>query len=193
MGKLFYIMGKSSSGKDSIYRELLEKKELGLKKLIIYTTRPIRDGEQDGQEYYFVTEEIFQKLKKTGKIIEDRGYNTVYGLWRYFTADNMELEKYNYLGIGTLESYIQLRNYYGKDKIYPVYIEVEDGERLKRAIAREETQETPKYEEMCRRFLADTQDFSEENIQRAEINHRFQNIDLNSCICNIETYLKNMI
>ena len=83
-----------------------------------------------------MTEEIFQKLKKTGKIIEDRGYHTVYGLWRYFTADNMELEKYNYLGIGTLESYIQLRNYYGKDKIYPVYIEVEDGERLKRAIAR---------------------------------------------------------
>lgn len=193
MGKLFYIMGKSSSGKDSIYRELLENKELGLKKLMIYTTRPIRDGEQDGQEYYFVTEEIFQKLKKTGKIIEDRGYNTVYGLWRYFTADNMELEKYNYLGIGTLESYIQLRNYYGKDKIYPVYIEVEDGERLKRAIAREETQETPKYEEMCRRFLADTQDFSEENIQKAEINRRFQNIDLNSCICNIETYLKSMI
>ena len=69
MGKLFYIMGKSSSGKDSIYRELLENKELGLKKLMIYTTRPIRDGEQDGQEYYFVTEEIFQKLKKTGKII----------------------------------------------------------------------------------------------------------------------------
>lgn len=193
MGKLFYIMGKSASGKDSIYRELLENKDLFLKKLIIYTTRPIRDGEKDGQEYYFVTEEIFQNLKKTGKIIEDRGYETVYGLWRYFTADNMDLERYNYLGIGTLESYQHLKKYYGEKKMCPVYIEVEDGERLKRAIAREKTQETPKYEEMCRRFLADAQDFSEENIQKAGIERRFQNTDLNSCLRNIETYLKSMI
>ena len=40
-----------------------------------------------------MTEEDFQKLKAEGKIIEDRGYETVYGLWRYFTADNMDLEE----------------------------------------------------------------------------------------------------
>ena len=115
MGKLFYIMGKSASGKDTIYQKLLENQNLHLKRLIIYTTRPIRDGEQDGQEYYFVNEEVFQSLKASGKIIEDRGYETVYGLWRYFTADNMNLERYDYLGIGTLESYLQLKAYYGKD------------------------------------------------------------------------------
>ena len=186
-------MGKSASGKDTIYQKLLENQNLHLKRLIIYTTRPIRDGEQDGQEYYFVNEEVFQSLKASGKIIEDRGYETVYGLWRYFTADNMNLEQYDYLGIGTLESYLQLKAYYGKDKVCPIYIEVEDGERLKRAIAREETQEVPKYEEMCRRFLADSRDFREENIREAEIDRRFQNMNFNTCMSEIENYLKTVL
>ena len=193
MGKLFYIMGKSASGKDTIYQKLLENPELHFRRLIIYTTRPIRDGEKDGQEYYFVNEDEFQCLKASGKIIEDRGYESVYGLWRYFTVDNMNLEKYNYLGIGTLESYEQLKKYYGENKVCPVYIEVEDGMRLKRAIAREETQEIPKYEEMCRRFLADSQDFSEANIKAAGISRRFQNMDFITCMSDIEKYLKSVL
>ncbi len=193
MGKLFYIMGKSASGKDTIYQKLLENPELHFRRLIIYTTRPIRDGEKYGQEYYFVNEDEFQCLKASGKIIEDRGYESVYGLWRYFTVDNMNLEKYNYLGIGTLESYEQLKKYYGENKVCPVYIEVEDGMRLKRAIAREETQEIPKYEEMCRRFLADSQDFSEANIKAAGISRRFQNMDFITCMSDIEKYVKSVL
>lgn len=193
MGKLFYIMGKSASGKDTIYQKLLESPEFHFRRLIIYTTRPIRDGEKDGQEYYFVNEESFQSLKASGKIIEDRGYESVYGLWRYFTVDNMDLENYNYLGIGTLESYEQLRKYYGENKVCPIYIEVEDGERLKRAIAREETQEIPKYEEMCRRFLADSQDFSEANIRAAGISRRFQNMDFITCMTDIEKHVKSVL
>ena len=193
MGKLFYIMGKSASGKDTIYQKLLESQEFHFRRLIIYTTRPIRDGEKDGQEYYFVNEESFQSLKAAGKIIEDRGYESVYGLWRYFTVDNMDLENYNYLGIGTLESYEQLRKYYGENKVCPIYIEVEDGERLKRAIAREETQEIPKYEEMCRRFLADSQDFSEANIRAAGISRRFQNMDFITCMSDIEKHVKSVL
>ena len=179
MGKLFYIMGKSASGKDTIYQRLLRNPEFSLERLVIYTTRPIRDGELDGREYHFVTEEDFQKLKAEGKIIEDRGYETVYGLWRYFTADNMNLEEKSYLGIGTLESYEKLKAYYGEEK--------------KRAIAREETQETPKYEEMCRRFLADAQDFSEEKIRQAGITHRFSNMDGAGGYSEIEKYLRSVL
>ena len=62
MGKIFYIMGKSSSGKDSIYRQLEGNQELGLKRLVIYTTRPIRDGEENGREYFFKTEAEFKNL-----------------------------------------------------------------------------------------------------------------------------------
>ena len=88
---------------------------------------------------------------------------------------------------------MQLKAYYGKDKVCPIYIEVEDGERLKRAIAREETQEVPKYEEMCRRFLADSRDFREENIREAEIDRRFQNMNFNTCMSEIENYLKTVL
>ncbi len=193
MGKLFYIMGKSASGKDTIYRELLIRKKQMLKKLVIYTTRPIRDGEEDGREYHFVKEEDFQRLKAEGKIIEDRGYETVYGLWRYFTADTMNLKEYDYLGIGTLESYRKLRDYYGEIVVCPIYIEVEDGIRLTRAIKREQTQRQPQYEEMCRRYLADCQDFSEEKIKNAGIERRFQNIDKNTCLSDIENYLKSVL
>jgi len=98
----------------------------------------------------------------------------------------------SYLGIGTLESYTQLKNYYGEEKIAPIYIEVEDGERLKRAIAREEQQKTPKYEEMCRRFLADAQDFSEEKLQEAGITKRFYNTELESCIKEIKNYIQKL-
>ena len=49
-------MGKSSSGKDTIYKKLIQNKNLALKEIIPYTTRPIRVGEQDGVEYHFVTE-----------------------------------------------------------------------------------------------------------------------------------------
>lgn len=52
MGKLFYIMGKSASGKDTIYQRLLRNPEFSLERLVIYTTRPIRDGELDGREYH---------------------------------------------------------------------------------------------------------------------------------------------
>ena len=125
-------MGKSSSGKDSIYRMLEEDQELGLKRLVIYTTRPIRDGEKNGREYFFTDENKLKEFRRNGKLIEARTYQTVYGPWTYFTADDGQGSVGNdsYLGIGTLESYMRLREYYGNEVIWPVYIEVEDGERL---------------------------------------------------------------
>ena len=68
MGKIYYMMGKSSSGKDTIYKDI--RKDLPeLKTLILYTTRPMREGEKDGVEYYFVTDEILEKYREEGKII----------------------------------------------------------------------------------------------------------------------------
>lgn len=194
MGKIFYIMGKSSSGKDSIYSRLLQDQELGLCKMILYTTRPIREDEVYGREYYFVKEEDFRKFQQEGKVIEARTYQTVYGPWTYFTADDgqIRLEEKNYLGIGTLESYENMKKYFGEEALYPVYIQVEDGERLKRAIYREEQQKVPKYAEMCRRFLADTEDFSEENLMRAGIGVRFENKELENCIKEIKNCIQKL-
>ena len=191
MGHIFCVMGKSSSGKDTIYTKLLKRDKLGLKSIIPYTTRPIRDGEEHGREYYFCKEEDVQRLEEENKIVELREYHTVYGIWKYFTVndENIDLEYNNYLLIGTLESYLKIRQYFGKEYVVPIYIEVEDGDRLLRAIAREKEQECPKYEEMCRRFLADTKDFSEENLKKAEITKRFINLTLKDTITEIETYI----
>ena len=74
MGKIYYMMGKSSSGKDTIYKDI--RKDLPeLKTLTLYTTRPMREGEKDGVEYYFVTDEILEKYDKKGDNNEDRVKN----------------------------------------------------------------------------------------------------------------------
>ena len=107
-------MGKSSTGKDTIYKRLLEDQELHLKKLIPYTTRPIREGEQEGIEYHFVDEKHLQKLEEEGRIVELRAYDTVYGVWKYFTVreESMDLEKESYAVIGTLDSWNAMKGYF---------------------------------------------------------------------------------
>lgn len=95
--------------------------------------------------------------------------------------------------IGTLESYEKLCGYFGQKRIVPIYVEVEDGERLSRALMRERLQEEPKYAEMCRRFLADTIDFSEVNLKRCGIDRRFQNVVLEECIQEIMLYIQNYL
>ena len=192
MGKIICLMGKSSSGKDTIFKRLLEREDLGLKTIVPYTTRPIRVGEREGVEYHFTDETGYQELLALGKIIEARAYNTVHGLWRYFTvADaSVDLRANNYCIIGTLEAYTQIRDYFGKDKVLPVFITLDDGVRLQRALDRERAQESPKYEEMCRRFLADSKDFSEEKIAEAEITKSFYNNSLEDCLEEIVTYIQ---
>lgn len=194
MGKIFYIMGKSASGKDHIYSLLAADKELNLKTLVLYTTRPIREGEQDGKNYYFTDENRLREFRRNGKVIEERSYQTVHGVWTYFTADDgqIDLAGSDYLGIGTLESFKKMRAHYGENVVCPIYIQVEDGERLARALKREREQVDPKYEEMCRRFLADQSDFSEENILRAGIWKRFENVELETCVKEIVNYIKTV-
>ena len=192
MGKIFYLMGKSASGKDSIYKRLRSVCP-ELKSIVLYTTRPMRDGEQEGIEYHFVTDEELERFEKAGKIIEERTYDTVYGAWKYATIEDgqINLAAYDYLVIGTLESYAGMKKCYGAENLVPIYIEVEDGERLSRALSRERQQEQPKYEEMCRRFLADQKDFSEENLEEAGIVRRYYNDDKVQCLEKIIGEIQN--
>lgn len=191
MGKIYCMMGKSSSGKDTLYKMLLANPSLSLKNIIPYTTRPVREGETDGVEYYFCSEERLRELTQAGKVIERRDYNTIHGLWSYFTVDDHQIqdEDQDYLLIGTLESYCKLRDHFGKERVIPIYIEVEDGIRLQRALDRERAEKEPKYVELCRRFIADSADFSEERIHEAGINIRFSNNDLKKTAESIEQYM----
>lgn len=192
MGKIVCLMGKSSSGKDTIYKKLLEHDELGLKEIVPYTTRPIRSGEQEGVEYHFVDEAAYNELLSAGKIVESREYHTCHGLWRYFTVADKGIDpnSQSYIMIGTIEAYEKIGVFYGEDKVLPVMIELDDGIRLQRALNREKAQDNPRYEEMCRRFLADLEDFSEEKLAKAGITRTFSNRKLKQCLGEIVRYLK---
>lgn len=178
MNKIFYIMGKSSSGKDTIYKkifEIIKENSLNIKPLIISTTRPIRQGEQNGIEYYFKTKNEFEKDLLKNNVLEYRVYNTVNGEWIYYTSKNsIDLESSNYLGIGTLDSYKKLKETY-KEQLVPIYISVDDEILLMRSIKREQFQKNPNYKEICRRFLADSKDFSEERLNELEIEKKYWN------------------
>lgn len=195
MGKIVLLMGKSTTGKDTVYKNLLERNTCNLKKVVLYTTRPMRDKEENGVQYFFCDEEGYQKFLNDRKIIEGRTYDTCYGPWRYFTVDDgqIDLESGSSLMIGTLEAYESMVRYFGKDKVVPVYIEISDRIRLERAMHRENKQEHPKYDEMCRRYLADEEDFSEEKIIEAGITKRFNNEGtIDHILDEITEYLKEM-
>ena len=195
MARIFIVMGKSATGKDTVYKKLLEAEELHLKTAVMYTTRPIRRSEENGVEYYFVDEDTLIELQQQKKIIEHRAYETIHGTWHYFTVNDgqINLEEADYLMMGTLETYMQIREYFGKDKVVPIYLELEDGVRLMRAIKREQKQEPPKYAEMCRRFLADEEDFSEENLAKCGITKRYPNLDINICLYEVKEDIKKLL
>ncbi len=191
MHHIFCIIGKSSTGKDTVFKRLLERRDLGLLNIISYTTRPIRENETEGIEYYFTDEKTEDAFERDGKLIERRSYDTFHGRWDYFTVDDgqVDLQKNDYLIIGTLVSFQRIADYYGKKYVYPIYIEVEDGIRLDRALLREHQQTEPRYEEMCRRFLADKEDFSEEKLSAAGVEKRFYNQRIDKTVEEIAAYI----
>lgn len=193
MRKIYVIMGKSSSGKDSIYRKLLEDDTLNLNPIVLYTTRPCRVDEKNGKDYFFVSENEMHNYERSNKIIEKRKYNTIHGVWNYFTVDDGQIDFSNendYLTINTLMGYLSISSYFGKGNVIPLYIDVEDGIRLSRALERERKQPNPKYAEMCRRYIKDSEDFSDDKILHLGINNVYHNIDFSECLSEIKRFIK---
>lgn len=191
--KIYILIGKSATGKDTLYRKLLEDVRINFKPIITYTTRPIRKGEQNGVEYFFKTKEEHEKTLKED-IIEERCYQTVYGDWYYYMVKDKQIDinsDNKYLLIGTLPTFLALKKYYGEENIIPLYIEVDDDIRLTRAIKREKQQKEPKYEELCRRFLADAKDFTDEELSKAKVNKKYNNFNIKECIKEIINDINN--
>ena len=195
MGKIFYLIGPSASGKDSLARALLAEFADRLRPVIMSTTRPIRSGELEGEEYHFISEAQFHDLEEAGKVIEARTYQTVHGPWTYATLDDgqIDLNQHSYLITGTLESYRRTAAYFGGEQVIPLYIELDRGLRLARALERERAQTEPKYAEMCRRFLADEQDFSPEKVAACHLPRVYENDDFDACLAAMrETVEQNL-
>jgi len=176
MGKIVVLMGASASGKDSIQKYILKRSSFNFKPIIMHTTRPIREGEVNGRDYYFCTEKEMNEYDEAKQIIEKRTYQTVYGDWHYFTVNaGIDLNRYNYLTLNTLNGLDAYLNYFKEENLVSILISIDDGERLLRAIKREMKEVVPKYDEVCRRFLSDSRDFSLEEIKKRPITATIDN------------------
>lgn len=195
VNKIFYLIGKSASGKNALYEQLLQDAALSLKSVVMYTTRPIREGEREGYTYYYRDIPFFEKHKNDRTMIEYRIYHTMLGPWYYFTMDDgqIDLDAASYLMIGTLDSYEKMCLYFGERTMTSLYLEADDAERLQRALDRERKQSIPRMDEVCRRYLADEADFSEENLARLKISRRFQNTNMEVCLREIRDYCASVM
>lgn len=191
MGKIYTVMGKSATGKDTVYKKLVERFDGRFKEVVMYTTRPIRAGEKNGVEYFFVPIPEKDKMEADGKILEIRRYDTVYGPWWYFTADDgqIDLSTGDYMMITTLAGYENMRNCFGADNVVPIYTDIDNYTRLHRAVERENKQKVPNFSEVCRRYLADEEDFRESELERLGVTKRFINDDLNRCLEEIAAWI----
>ncbi len=183
MSRIFCIVGKSASGKDTIYKEILSTCCSNLIPIIPYTTRPKRVEENNGVDYNFVTEEQLMAFEKAGDVIEKRQYFTTQGVWYYFTLKFNITNNNDYILITTLDGAISIMQEYGSDIVHIVYLVIDDRTRLLRCIERESKQDKPDYLEVCRRFIADQEDFSDFKISIFENVHYIDtNFNIESCL-----------
>lgn len=146
---LYCLVGKSGAGKDTLFKRLEYKKVVG------YTTRKRREGEQEGVEYHFVSEKEMNEFKDKGLILEIREYDTVNGKLYYFTLDDEQLVSNEpTFMICSPEQFKSIKE--RKSDVISILLEMDNGERLIRAIKREHLKD---YSEICRRYLSDEESF----------------------------------
>lgn len=152
MTKITCIFGKSGSGKNSIAKEILKLQPDRYTKVITCTTRPPREDEVNGVDYYFMTPEEFNNRE----MIEKTEFNNWwYGTDLFTFVDNkINIWVANPTGIKTLLNLGIEMNIY--------YVDAPPKIRLLRALNREAN---PDVEEIIRRFSADNLDFRADKLR----------------------------
>lgn len=164
--QVLVITGKSGSGKDTLAKELIKRYPNVYKESIEITSRPIRQNEVNGVDKIFVTKDEFLSLVKEDKIMEYRQYDVVLedgekDIWYYghtYPTESTTILTGPFVFLSRLA-------YSKQDEldIIPIYIHMDDQvELFMRGINREIGKENPNFREVCRRFLSDMYDFSDE-------------------------------
>ena len=78
---IIVLVGKTASGKTTVANELC--KHHGYKRIITYTTRPMRENEVQDVDYHFISDEQFNKMVENNEFTEYKRYNTAHGVWSY--------------------------------------------------------------------------------------------------------------
>ena len=134
-GKIFIIAGKSASGKDTVLKRMV--KDYDFQPIISTTSRPMRSGEVEGVDYFFISEEGFKNKIEHNEFLEYRSYNTCVAgndaTW-YHGSIKQELDSHKYyVVVLDMEGTKSFIDYYGKDNCFVAYIEALDSIREKRA------------------------------------------------------------
>lgn len=161
------VIGKSASGKDTYFRKQL-KGNVALTPVVSYTSRPMRDGEVNGREYFFVTKDTFDRMIADGKFVEYRSYNTLVNgqpdVWYYGSPFLSDIDTRNYIVVLDVKGATDWIKRYGSEFIEVVYMYVDDDIREQRAIGRGSFDKT----EWERRKADDNVKFSETKLSEIE-------------------------
>lgn len=150
--RVLAIMGKSSSGKSALQKAIC--KMFDVHKVVTTTTRPIRQGEEQGVDYNFTTVEEFTEKVLSLEMLEATDFND----WFYGTelgalhGNKINIAVLNPAGVLAMAED-------GRIDLKVVYLDTDDKVRLMRSLNREAK---PNCKEICRRFFADEKDFNEE-------------------------------
>jgi guanylate kinase len=145
MKKFTIIAGKSASGKDTILQQIL--KISTCKPIVSTTSRPKRDNEQEGKDYYYISKDEFIDLIEENAFIEYRKYNTLVNgekdTWYYgIRKNNKYLDNVHYIVVLDFEGARSFINHYGADNCKLCYIYCDDDKRKQRAMKRPNFDET---------------------------------------------------
>lgn len=147
--QIIALFGESASGKDTIQKYIVSS--YGAKGIVSCTTRPKRDYEKNGKDYYFLTNEEFAAKVLDGSMLEATEFNG----WFYGTP--IDALKENELNVGVFNpAGIDVLMQDSRLEVLPIYVKASDKTRLLRSLNREEN---PNCLEICRRFFADKEDF----------------------------------
>lgn len=182
--KLYCIVGKSASGKDTVFKHLLDFVPT-LRPYISYTTRAKREGEVEGKQYHFVTKEFLQRADEDDNVIEARYYNTKNNgkVWYATLKDQVYLDESDYLMVITPSAVEAVQKAYGKNNVVIIYIQADDRDRLLRSLSRQKNASKDDCLEICRRFLADEIDFGD--IVVPDDWYCYVNSDIYTCVADI--------
>lgn len=173
MYKIIAIIGEAGTGKDTILKQVVNKLGNNCNEIVSYTTRPMREGEQDGINYHFVTSKEFLKLTQEHQMLESTYFND----WFYGTAiPGLDPDKIN-VGVFNPEGVYSLSKHKNIDlKVYRIYCDSKN--RLLRQLNRETN---PNTDEIVRRYFTDNKDFKVLNFNYEWLDNITKE-DLENCV-----------
>lgn len=166
--KVYCLMGKFASGKTTVAK-LLEDR-YNLKRVVTCTTRPKRENEREGIDYFYLTDEEFEVKVKMGELaavnrIEkfDTGNEAVFPFRKLLSLfkkryvkkygvpiDKINLEESAYLLVIEPYGYFDLLNKMGSENVKAIFLKLDDKERMFRALHREQN---PNCEDICLKYI----------------------------------------